>query len=269
MDSADPSEGDEFRLFDADEMLGYLEELDAQLELEGASEAVHLYIAGGAVMATKSANRVTQDVDVVSEGMTNGLRRAVGQVSSRNEGLRRDWLNDGAKLKRVSIPMEASRIFSGRVLTVDSAGSRYILAMKLVAGRPVDEDDCELLIRELGIREESELLDLIEQAIPERLRRPGMEYFAMARLANARKGKWRQRLKEWRSRRASRKRDPAAPRWNETTARRLVCAGGSRQSGTVNPRQPAGSVNVRLPSGGRCRNPRPTGGRCAAGHRPS
>ena len=62
--------------------------------------------------------------------------------------------------------MEPERIFTGRRLIVDSAGDRYVLAMKLVSHRQVDEADCEMLIRALSIRSQAELLDLIEQAIP-------------------------------------------------------------------------------------------------------
>ena len=126
---------------------------------------LHLYVAGGAVIANKTDSRLTGDVDVVSEGMTPQLRAAVKEVSQRHRGLRPDWLNDGAKLKRVNIALEPERIFTGRRLIVDSAGDRYVLAMKLVSHRQVDEADCEMLIRALGIRNLAELLDLIEQAI--------------------------------------------------------------------------------------------------------
>ncbi|WP_419944393.1 hypothetical protein [Candidatus Poriferisodalis sp.] len=267
MDSADPVDSEGFRLFDADEMLGYLGELDSLLEREGATESVHLYIAGGAVMSTKSANRVTHDIDVVSEGMTDDVRLAADLISRRHTGLRPDWLNDGAKLKRVNIPMEASRIYSGRVLTVDSAGSRYILAMKLISGRPVDESDCEQLIRELGIREESEILDLIEQAIPERLRKPGMEYFALDRLARARKGKWLLRFREWRSRRtahSTRTRAAATESGSVSTSEAIVARARSKSMTT-----PSRYCNALLPSGTRCRNPRPRQGTCSAGHWPA
>ena len=47
-----------------------------------------------------------------------------------------------------------------------------MLAMKLISHRQVDEADCEMLIRSLGIRSEAALLDLIEQAIPEQHRSP-------------------------------------------------------------------------------------------------
>ena len=114
-------------------------------------DEVHLYVAGGAVIAAKTDSRLTGDVDVVSEGMTPQLRAAVEEVSERHRGLRPDWLNDGAKLKRVNVPLEPERIFTGRCLIVDSAGDRYVLAMKLISHRQVDEADCEMLIRALGI----------------------------------------------------------------------------------------------------------------------
>lgn len=181
-------DGDEFRWFNADELLGYLSELDDILADLHLDEAVHLTIAGGAAMLTKLNTRLTQDVDVVSEGMPGEIRIAVERVSERHPGLRRDWLNDGAKLKRVSLPATPERIYTGRNLVVDSVGARYILAMKLAAGRAIDEQDCVHLIRELGIEDENELMDLIEQAIPAHLRTPDMAYFAQARLAEAQRG---------------------------------------------------------------------------------
>ena len=165
-------------LFDAAAMLGYFAQLDELLANAEDAAPVHLHIAGGAVIATKSNARVTADVDVVSEGMTEPLRRAVAEVSRRNPGLRPDWLNDGAKLKRVRLPMEPERIYTGRCLIINSAGDRYVLAMKLASGRRADEADCELLIRNLGIHSHDELLDLIEQAIPAHVQTPAMGYFA-------------------------------------------------------------------------------------------
>ena len=171
--------------FDAAQMLGYLVEVDELLVKAGTPHALHLYVAGGAVIAAKTESRLTGDVDVVSEGMTPQLRAAVEEVSKRHRGLRPDWLNDGAKLKRVNVPLEPERIFTGRRLIVDSAGDRYVLAMKLISHRQVDEADCEMLIRSLGIRSQAELLDLIEQAVPAQHRSPSAAYFAADRLDNA------------------------------------------------------------------------------------
>lgn len=171
--------------FDAAQMLGYLAEVDELLVKAGTPHPLHLYIAGGAVVAVKTGLRLTGDVDVVSEGMTPQLRAAVEEVSKRHRGLRSDWINDGAKLKRVNVPLEPERIFTGHRLIVDSAGDRYVLAMKLISHRQVDEADCEMLIRALGIRSQAELLDLIEQAVPAQHQSPAAAYFAADRLDNA------------------------------------------------------------------------------------
>ncbi|MYA18193.1 MAG: hypothetical protein F4Z28_16255 [Gammaproteobacteria bacterium] len=95
MDSAEPDPP--AAVFDAAQMLGYLAEVDELLVRAGAPHVLHLYVAGGAVIAAKTASRLTGDVDVVSEGMTPQLRTAVQEVSRRHRGLRSDWLNDGAK----------------------------------------------------------------------------------------------------------------------------------------------------------------------------
>lgn len=182
MDFAEP---DPAAVFDGAQMLGYLAEVDELMVQAGAPHVLHLYVAGGAVIAAKTDSRLTGDVDVVSEGMTPQLRAAVQEVSRRHRGLRSDWLNDGAKLQRVNVALEPERIFTGRRLVVDSAGDRYVLAMKLLSHRQTDAADCEMLIRSLGITSQAELLDLIEQATPAQHRSPAAAYFAADRLDNA------------------------------------------------------------------------------------
>ncbi len=171
--------------FDAADMLGYFSELDQALFDSGTTDEVHLVVAGGAVIATKFTSRLTTDVDVISEGMTPQLRSHVAEISRRHPGLRSDWLNDAAKLKRVSLPIDPERIYTGKRLIIDSAGDRYILAMKLASCRQIDQADCEILIRCLRIRKESEMLDLIERSIPAHLRTPAMRYFATECLQRA------------------------------------------------------------------------------------
>ena len=185
MASADHSCGTADAAFGAAEMQRYFVELDDALVRAGAAARLHLFVAGGAVIATKSDTRHTTDVDVVSEGMTELLRRCVADVSARHRGLRADWLNDDAKVKRVNLPMEPERIYDGRRLVIDSAGDRYVLAMKLASGRQVDEADCELLIRSLGITQDHELFDLIQRAVPESRQHPALPAFAAERLRHA------------------------------------------------------------------------------------
>lgn len=165
--------------FNGETLLALLAEVDAELAKQPAGEPVHLVIVGGAAMATLMDVRCTGDVDVVSETMTSELREAARRVA-HHHGLRPDWINDAAKLKAVNVAVEPERIYRGDRLIVDTAGRRYILAMKLLSARPVDLGDCVHLVRDLNISSEQELLDLMEAAIPNPLHPTvTMQYFAL------------------------------------------------------------------------------------------
>lgn len=191
MDSAERGADMADAPFGAADMLEYFAELDEALVRAGATTRLHLFVAGGAVIATKSGARLTADVDVVSEGMTALLRRCVAEVATRHRGLRSDWLNDAARVKRVDVPMEPERFYDGRILTIDSAGDLYVLVMKLASGREIDRRDCEMLIRSLGISDLDELLDLIRQGVPESRQHPEMAHFASECLRNAHRSRSR------------------------------------------------------------------------------
>ena len=172
------------RQFGSVEMLRLFAEVDEELQVLDAPP-VSLAIAGGASMALRRGSRVTGDVDVVSEGMNDLVRRAAATVAERHH-LAQDWLNDGVKGLGVALPLDAQPVFSGTCLTVESVGPKYLLAMKLTAARPEDLEDCAHLIAELGIRSHDELLDLIEQALrPPRAPTAKMGYFAKEALSAA------------------------------------------------------------------------------------
>ena len=173
-----------YRQFGSAEMLRLFAEVDEELQALHAPP-VRLAIAGGASMVLRRGSRVTGDVDVVSEGMNDLVRRAAVTVAERH-GLAQDWINDGVKGLGVALPLDPQPVFSGACLTVESVGPRYLLAMKLTAARPEDLADCAHLIAELGIRSHDELLDLIEQALrPPRAPTAKMGYFAEEALAAA------------------------------------------------------------------------------------
>ena len=99
-------------------------------------------------------------------------------VAARHN-LRPDWVNDGAKLKTVVVEPDLDLVFKGANLVVESVGLRYLLAMKLVSARPVDKPDCVALVRELRMRNLNELLDLVQDALPNpRHRTVTTHYFA-------------------------------------------------------------------------------------------
>ena len=139
-------------------------------------------------MLTRVPGRQTGDIDIVSEGLNDAVRDASRTVAARHN-LTPAWINDGVKGFAVPIEVEPERTFTGKCLIVDSAGPRYLLATKLLSGREADEEDCIHLIRETGIYDEDELLDLIETAAGVRGLRPRDEYWAKEMLVRARKGR--------------------------------------------------------------------------------
>ncbi len=75
------TDGSEFSEFDGQKLLALLAELDNELGLEGSNGKCRIVIVGGAAVALRVPDRVTLDVDVVSEGMPMTLRRAAATVT--------------------------------------------------------------------------------------------------------------------------------------------------------------------------------------------
>ena len=119
--------------FGANEMPALLSEVDEIMAAANCAP-VHLVTVGGAPMLTRVPGRLTGDIDVVSEGMNNALREACEVVAARHH-LAPDWINDGVKGFAVSLDVQPERVFTGECLILDSAGPRYLLAMKLQSGR--------------------------------------------------------------------------------------------------------------------------------------
>ena len=158
-------------------------------------EPVRVVIAGGAAMLDRSPSRQTRDIDVVSEGMTDSLRHAAAVVAERH-GLNLNWINDGAKLFAVNVELKPEPVFSGKRLVVEVAGPHYMLAMKLLSGRDSDEDDCVMLIREVGMYDPKDLLDFIESAAHPRQLRPRDAFWVLERLDEAKKGRRLRRIRQ-------------------------------------------------------------------------
>ena len=144
--------------------------LEVDAELYALTDRHHdVMIAGGAAIALLwDKRRITNDVDVVSEGMTPQLRTAVSRVA-RDYGLESDWFNDAAKLKAPRLEVdERIPVFEGERLRVYSVPPRYVLAMKLVSARNIDKHDIPALLRASEIESREELYRLVEDAYPMR-----------------------------------------------------------------------------------------------------
>lgn len=140
----------------------FLAELDSELARSPGGEHT-LIVGGGFVMSQQVYMRRTNDVDVISGGLTPAVAQAARSVAMRL-GIAADWINAAASGTQLPVQRQLTPIFEGSALTVFSPGLRYVLAMKLRAARDKDFQDCVALVRRLRITTEAELKELLAQA---------------------------------------------------------------------------------------------------------
>lgn len=157
---------------DADTLLALLDEVNAELPEGSTAEVAAI---GGAVLALRWADRLSEDLDVVSDSMSPALRAAAAAVADRH-GLMSDWINDAAKISTPNLDPELVVLYRGDRLTVYGAGSRYLLATKLFAARDDDFDDAVRLAQETGITDAEGMLELLSAAYPDWVLTPRNEY---------------------------------------------------------------------------------------------
>src|SRR5215469_1563373 len=148
---------------DRNEIVRYLKMLGE--ELAATNRTGTILLIRGAVLILAVGNRnATRDIDASFEREAPAIRAAVKQVAYR-EGLPPDWLNDGAKgFLYTTPPVTLWRSFPG--LDVYLPSLDYVLAMKIVAGRPQDIADARALIRHLGIMQAQHVAAILKQYIP-------------------------------------------------------------------------------------------------------
>ena len=106
-------------------------------------ESVHLLVVGGVAMMTYRPERMTTDIDSITT-----LHQAVitaAQTVAAEHGLRRDWLNDQTAHLVPAPAAHIDTVFQGRRITVSHPGVGYLLATKIIAGRPRDTEDAAAL----------------------------------------------------------------------------------------------------------------------------
>jgi len=164
------------------ELIRLIQQVDQQL----AANTDHqhdLMMAGGAAVALLwNDRRRTNDIDIVSEGMTDDLREAIERVAGDNKelDLKPGWFNDAAKVAVPNLEMPATDstlVYDGERLRLYSAPARVVLAMKLFAARATDRKDALALMREVGIASRQELYDLVRDGYGTALLRPAVQYF--------------------------------------------------------------------------------------------
>ncbi len=121
--------------------------------LAPAPRPVDLLAVGGTAMLLRwHSRRVTYDVDLVTP-LPAAVKDAVAAAAAPYPGLSPFWLNDGPLTARPPglEPDDPLVVYAGRNLTVSAAGPRYVLAMKVFAGRDADGRDLPYLFDAAGV----------------------------------------------------------------------------------------------------------------------
>lgn len=123
-------------------------------------------------MPLRVLSRRTDDVDSITT-LTEEIKHVATTVAIVH-GLRLDWLNDDTiPLVPPHLPSVTETIYEGTRLRVVQPDAPYLLAMKILAGRPVDIDDAVALMEETGVTSVSGLCSLVKEVYGTEETRPG------------------------------------------------------------------------------------------------
>ena len=149
------------------EILDLLRLLADRLEKRGLRG--EMYVVGGAAIAlTFDERRSTRDIDAVFEPKSAIYDAAAAIAAER--GLDEGWLNDAVKGFLTGPDDEAIPVLDLPGLSVATASARIILAMKVLAHRPGEDDgDVLLLAGQLGLTTAAEVLTVATDVYGDRL----------------------------------------------------------------------------------------------------
>ncbi|MDE0104728.1 MAG: hypothetical protein OXN89_20325 [Bryobacterales bacterium] len=134
-------------------------------ELQSRRVHAHIYVVGGAAMALGFDGR-RQSMDAVIKEGHGPVVEAVRRIG-RRRGWPKTWLNEEAVPSMPRGPDGRARtVFGDRHLVVNSASAEHLLAMKVRAARPKDQEDIAFLVRRLGLSSGREDLDLHDEVSP-------------------------------------------------------------------------------------------------------
>jgi len=158
---------------EADEIEKYLTELGIELKSRGIMKPVRLMLIGGAYMLLlANAARTTNDIDVfwleedALQQTLNPLRDSV-QAITRRYALNPDWFNYVAQLliyDEVIVPHGKLWKRFGP-LSIYVPTKEYVLALKIMAGRDKDLEDCVILLPQTKIKTRQQAQQLLNRYI--------------------------------------------------------------------------------------------------------
>ena len=149
------------------EILELLHLLAARLASQGLKG--EMYVVGGAAIAlTFDEGRSTRDIDAVFEPK-RAIYDAAAEIAGER-GLAEGWLNDAVKGFLTGPDEGATPVLDLPGLSVATASPRIILAMKVLAHRPGEDDaDVHLLAGQLGLTTAAEILAVAAEVYGDRL----------------------------------------------------------------------------------------------------
>lgn len=146
--------------FDRDDIRELLEELGRRLLARDVTGTI--YVAGGAAVALEfSQRRVTRDIHALFAPAETVREEA--DAMARERGMPPAWLSDRVRGFMPPGDDSQAKTFSVPGMSVSVASPRYLLAMKMTAGRPQDLHDLILIFRELGITRAEQAADIAEK----------------------------------------------------------------------------------------------------------
>ena len=145
--------------------------------LRERGEIGEIGLVGGAVMCLVYDTRAaTKDVDAIFE--PSSIIRELANKIAKSEELPPDWLNDAAK--GFILPGFAKQeVMSLSNLRVWAPEPRYMLAMKCISARwdTSDRDDVIFLIKELKLKNPTEVFGILESYYPHNRILPKTKFF--------------------------------------------------------------------------------------------
>lgn len=159
----------------AEEIEAHLAELGQELQEMGLQRPIRILLVGGAFMLTQIRNRqATNDIDIVFKDIKDTttpwlyqtFKAAIRSVAMKNK-IPTSWLNDviGDFLRDLGNVPEGKLWRTYGKLEVYLPPEEYILALKLLANRPKDQEDILALIQRLKIQTREQAQQVLDRYI--------------------------------------------------------------------------------------------------------
>jgi hypothetical protein len=176
------------------EVIQHLEDLAHTLQSLGVRSQFHLLVSGGAYMLLQQARRATEDIDFALITGPNGrvksnqllqvtiqraelskrssrvpdapkFRQAVAIVAER-AGLDADFMNDESAVYLYDDAPQAEAVFwrsFANILYIYLPTKAYVFALKMAAFRAKDQEDIQVLIRDLDLQTRAQAQAILNQ----------------------------------------------------------------------------------------------------------